>query len=419
MSRLVLARLSVMMFLQFFVWGSWYATVGNYMASHTMSHLIWAAFSVGPIAAIAAPLFLGLVADRYFATERVLAVLHLIGGVVIFAAPYQTEWNFIGILLIHMLCYMPTLGLTNTLAFHHIRDQEKDFPVVRVAGTLGWIAAGILVSKILKADTVSLQFQVAGWSGLVLAAFSLTLPHTPPPAKGQPASVSTILGLDSLKLMKSPSFAVFLISSFLVSIPLSAYYAYAQVFVKDAGAAEPAFLLSFGQMSEVFFMLAMPLFFARLGVKWMLMVGMAAWVARYALFAGTAATGTFWMVFIGILLHGICYDFFFVTGYIYVDKRADKQMRGQAQSLLVLVTQGLGMLIGTQICGLVFRRLSEVPENPALTMSGWQTFWMIPSIMALVILVLFSLLFRDETSQVTENDGDPEPGQIPVAQDVI
>ncbi|HWL09952.1 MAG TPA: MFS transporter [Planctomicrobium sp.] len=399
----VITRLSIMMFLQFFIWGSWYATVGNYMDAKGMSGLIGHAYSVGPLAAILAPLFLGLIADRYFATERVLAVLHLLGAVTLFIAPQFSGEAFIGILLIHMLCYMPTLGLSNTLAFHHITNQEKEFPIVRVAGTIGWIAAGVLVSGLLKADKLPLQFNIAAGASLLLGLYSLALPHTAPPAKGQPASVSSILGFDSLKLMKSPSFAIFIICSFLICIPLSAYYAFAAKFIENAGSETPAFIMSFGQMSEVLFMLAMPFFFARLGVKWMLLVGMLAWVVRYGLFAGAASSGAFWMIIGGVLLHGICYDFFFVTGYIYVDKRADKKIRGQAQSFLVLVTQGLGMLIGAQICGFMFSALSETTP-PTLTMPQWQTFWLIPCVMALIVMFLFAFTFRNDTVEATSEE---------------
>ncbi len=399
----VISRLSIMMFLQFFVWGSWYATVGNYMVAHGMSDLIGSAYSVGPLAAILAPLFLGLIADRYFATERVLAVLHILGAITIYIAPHYSGNTFIGILLLHMLCYMPTLGLTNTLAFSHISNQEKEFPIVRVAGTIGWIAAGVLVSYFLGADTHKTQFQIAAAASLLLGLYSLTLPHTAPPAKGQPASIANVLGLESLKLMKSPNFAIFIVCSFLVCIPLSAYYAFAPNFVRDSGAEAPAFIMSFGQMSEIFFMLAMPLFFARLGVKWMLVIGIFAWVVRYGLFAGAANTGYFWMLIGGVLLHGICYDFFFVTGYIYVDKRADRKIRGQAQSFLVLVTQGLGMLVGAQISGEIFNGLKGSGAE-ALTMAQWQTFWLAPCAMAAVVLIIFALAFRDDSARASSEE---------------
>lgn len=407
-----LIRLSVMMFLQFFVWGAWYVTVGNYMGAHDMGDSIGNAYTVGPIAAILSPLFLGLIADRYFSTERVLGVLHIVGGVAICLAPHVAANLFVGILLLHMLCYMPTLGLSNSLAFHNIGHQEKEFPIVRVFGTVGWIVANVVVSRILGADTLPAQFYVAGGAAILLGIYSFTLPHTPPPAKGQPASISSVLGFDSVRLMGQRSFAVFIVSSFLICIPLAAYYAYAPVFVKDAGVQHPAFLMSFGQMSEIVFMLVMPFFFVVLGVKWMLLIGMLAWVARYALFSGAAGDPPiFWMIFVGILLHGICYDFFFVTGQIYVDKKASRDIRSQAQGFLVLVTQGLGMLIGAQISQALFNKTGTAQGT--LSLPEWQNFWLIPCLFAGVILIGFGLLFRDDVpaKEISESDGADVAGR--------
>jgi len=436
---MVTIRLSIMMFLQFFVWGAWYVTVGNYMGAHQMgTHIYWA-YTVGPIAAIISPFFLGMIADRFFATERVLCALHLLGGGALLAAPFFTPteggspWPFLAILALHMLCYMPTLGLTNSLAFHNLANREKQFPIVRVFGTIGWIAANFVVSKWLGADMQREQFFVAGGAAVLLGVFSLMLPHTPPPAKGKAATARDILGLDALVLLKKPSFAIFIASSFLICIPLAAYYAYAQVFVDAAGFKNVAFNMSYGQMAEVVFMLLMPLFFARLGVKWMLLIGMFAWVLRYGLFAGAASSGVVWMIFGGILLHGICYDFFFVTGFIYVDKQAGAKIRGQAQGMLVLITQGLGMLIGAQLIGPLVNAFSKENAGALLAQAGalraqaaaipgpagealwsqaselllsahdWQTIWLIPCIMAAVVAAAFMLLFRDDTA----TDSDP------------
>jgi len=438
---LVTTRLSIMMFLQFFVWGAWYVTVGNYMGAHQMGDAIYWAYTVGPIAAIISPFFLGMVADRFFATEHVLSVMHLIGGLALFAAPFLapqdggSHWPFIAILLIHMLCYMPTLGLTNTLAFHNLTNREKQFPIVRVFGTIGWIVANIVVSKGLNADKTVEQFYVAGGATIVLAVFSLLLPHTPAPAKGKAVSARDVLGLDSLVLMKKPSFAVFIISSFLICIPLAAYYNYAPVFADAAGFHNVAFNMSYGQMAEVVFMLLMPLFFMRLGVKWMLLIGMFAWVLRYGLFAAAADSGVLWMIVGGILLHGICYDFFFVTGFIYVDKQASTKIRGQAQGLLVLITQGLGMLIGAQLIGRLVNSFTKdnatalldqakalrdqaaaatgvsaeslwsQATDVLLSARDWQTIWLIPCIMAAVVAVAFMLLFR-ENSAASADESD-------------
>ncbi len=389
------ARLSVMMFLQFFVWGAWYVTVGNYMGANDMTDKIAWAYSLCPIAAIVSPFFLGIVADRFFATERVLAVLHIIGGIALVLAPAVGAGNpqlFLGMLLLHTLCYLPTLGLTNTLAFHHMDNPQKQFPMVRVFGTIGWIVANIVVSKLLHADTLPAQFHVAGAAAILLGLYSVTLPHTPAPSAGQKANVRDILGLDSLALLKQPAFAVFMASSFLICIPLAAYYSFAPVFVKSLGVADPAFNMSFGQMSEIFFMLVMPLCFARLGVKWMLLIGMFAWVARYGFFAAASTNHVMALVMLGILLHGICYDFFFVTGQIYVDRVASVKIRAQAQGFLVLVTQGIGMLIGAQVAGYI------VKSNTVGETVQWQNVWLIPCIAAGVILLIFAALFREPAS---------------------
>jgi nucleoside transporter len=425
MNRAVTTRLCIMMFIQFFVWGAWYVTVGNYMTRLGMSETIYWAYTVGPMAALISPFFLGFVADRYFSTERVLAALHIVGGIALLLTPQMAELSvrraaeapvvagelfinpahlpFVGILLVHMLCYMPTIGLTNTLAFHNLTNQEKQFPLVRVFGTIGWIVAGVLVSYILKADEKALPLQIAGAAGIAMGLYSFSLPHTPPPAAGRKATVREVAGLDALGHLGSRSFWVFLISSVLICIPLSAYYAYAPVFVNAAGLENPAFKMSFGQMSEVLFMLIMPLCFVRLGVKWMLFVGMLAWVLRYVLFAIGAPDGVMWMIMGGILLHGICYDFFFVTGYIYVDKKAAPQIRGQAQGIVVLLTLGVGMLIGGIVSGQLFNRI--VVADSAEVMKQWQTFWTVPAIGAAVIMGLFAMLFKDDsTPKVTDGE---------------
>ncbi len=435
MRALIGPRLSVMMFLQFFIWGAWYVTVGNYMKAHGMFDQVAWAYTVGPIAAIVSPFFLGMVADRFFASERVLAAMHLLGAVTMLVAPMAAGVSptlFLVVLLLHMLCYMPTLGLTNTLAFHHIEDQEKQFPVIRVFGTIGWIVANFVVGSVLQADFTEMQFYVTSAAGFALAVYSMTLPHTPPPAKGKAVSIREILGIDALALMKEGSFAVFLVSSFLICIPLAAYYTYAPIFAGKVGYEQPASWMLWGQVSEIVFMLLMPLFFARLGVKWMLLVGMAAWVVRYGLFAAADTGNIKWMVLIGIVLHGICYDFFFVTGFIYTDKKSTAEIRGQAQGLLVLVTQGLGLGIGAQVMGRIVARFTpaEAAElnarsaelskqafattdasqveslqqqaaelaQQASALMNWQMIWLLPCLAAAAVMVFFCLLFRDKVA---------------------
>jgi len=392
---LVRTRLSVMMFLEFFLWGAWYVTMGPYLANNGMGDVNAWAYSVGPIAAIISPLFLGLIADRFFATERVLGLMQLIGGAALCAAPWavgQGSGLFLAMLSIHMLCYMPTLGLTNTLAFHNMTNAQKQFPLIRVWGTIGWIVAGVSLSA-LKWDTSINMFYLAGGAGILMGLYSFTLPHTPPPAKGQSFSFREALGLDAIVLLKQRSFAVFILCSFLICIPLAAYYARAPEFAGAMNIEEIGLTMSYGQMSEILFMLVMPLFFMRLGVKWMLIVGMAAWVARYGLFAGAADDKIVWMVITGIVLHGICYDFFFVTGQIYVDNVSTAKIRGQAQGFLVLVTQGLGMLIGAQFIGRLVA-MNTTGEGDA-SVIDWQSVWIVPCIFAGVIMVIFFLFFRD------------------------
>ena len=396
-NRFQSAPLSVMMFLQFFVWGAWYVTVGNFMVAEGMGDITHWAYTVGPLAAILSPFFLGMISDRYFDVEKVLGVLHLLGGGTLLIAPMfsSSPTTFIVVIGVHMLCYTPTLGLSNSLAFHNITSQEKQFPLIRVFGTIGWIVAGVFVSTILGADQTAIPFYVAGGAGIVLGLYSFTLPHTPPPAASQKASsFREIMGIDALSKLSSKSFNVFLISSMLICIPLAAYYNFAPIFVNDAGLADPAFKMTFGQMSEVLFMLAMPFFFRRLGVKWMLLIGMGAWVLRYALFALAAPAGVVWIILFGIVLHGICYDFFFVTGQIYVDKKSGPEIRSQAQGLLVLMTYGVGMFIGAQLSGWLYNYYKA--GNEVMSMEQWQSFWWIPAIFAGVIMLLFAVLFSDK-----------------------
>src|SRR5690349_2760881 len=315
--------LSIMMFLEFFVWGAWYVTMSTFMTEAGIASKIGLAYMLCPLAAIISPFFLGMVADRFFASEKVLAVLMIIGGATMFAVPAAARAGsgpFLFVILIHAMCYMPTLGLTNTIAFANMTNQEKQFPFVRVFGTLGWIVAGLIISLVLKADKTATPFLLAGGASIVMGVFSFMLPHTPPPAKGKQASIGEILGTDALALFRSRSFTVFALASFLICIPLAAYYSYAGRLVNDLGKPVGS-TMSIGQAAEVIFMLLMPLFFARLGVKWMLALGMLSWVARYALFAAGAPNAAFTLIILGIALHGMCYDFFFVTGFIYTDKK--------------------------------------------------------------------------------------------------
>ncbi len=403
MNRSINARLSAMMFLQFFVWGAWYTTVAVFMTNHGMEDLTHWPYTVNPVAAIVAPFFLGLIADRYFSTEKVLGVLHLLGGLVMLVVPSTSgaPTVFILLLLLYNLCYMPTLGLANSLAFHNITDQEKQFPRIRVFGTIGWIVAGLFISFVLGLfvgdvlpEQTPLPLYTTGVASILLGLYSFTLPHTPPPAAGEKVSVRSILGLDALKQLGSRPFYIFIISSLLICIPLAAYYNFTQIFLEATGFTNIAGTQTLGQMSEVVFMLLMPFFFVRLGVKWMLVAGMGAWVLRYVLFALAAPASVFWIIILGILLHGICYDFFFVTGQIYVDKKSTAAIRGQAQGFLVFVTYGVGMLIGAQVAGNVYNLF--LGTSGALSLGQWQSFWFIPAAFAAVVLLFFAVTFKDK-----------------------
>lgn len=403
MDSKVKVQLSAMMFLQFFVWGAWYTTIAVYMTNHGMPDLTHWPYTVNPIAAIVAPFFLGLIADRYFATEKVLGVLHLLGGVFMLLVPQTsgTPTLFILLLLAYNLCYMPTLGLANSLSFHNIKDQEKDFPVIRVFGTIGWIVAGLFISFILSpmvgglAEETPMPLYTAGIASLILGVYSFSLPHTPPSGAGEKVSVRTILGLDALKHLGSKSFYIFIVSSLLICIPLAAYYNFTQTYLTNTDFSNIAATQTLGQVSEVVFMLLIPVFFRRLGVKWMLLIGMGAWALRYGLFSLAAPDAVRWMIIGGILLHGICYDFFFVTGQIYVDKKSTAAIRGQAQGFLVLVTYGVGLLIGAQIAGALFNSLLADGAT-ALTLPQWKDFWIYPAGFAVVVMVFFAVLFKDK-----------------------
>lgn len=404
---MIRTKLSVMMFLQFFIWGAWYTTIAVYMTNHGMERLTYWPYTVNPIAAIVAPFFLGLVADRYFATEKVLGVLHILGGIVLFAVPrfVGSPVTFILLLLVYNLCYMPTLGLANSLAFHHIQSQEQQFPKIRVWGTIGWIIAGWFISFLLGpliggvAEQTAWPVYTSAAASVLLGVYSFTLPHTPPPGRGQPVSMRSIAGLDAFAQIGDRPFYIFIIASLLLCIPLAVYYNFTQLYLGAAGVTRIAATQTVGQMSETIFMLLMPLMFLRLGVKKMLMLGMGAWVLRYALFAIAAPSAVFWMIVLGIALHGPCYDFFFVTGQIYVDKKSTPAVRGQAQGFLVLITYGVGMLIGAQIAGRVYN--SFLGGATALTLPQWSQFWWLPATFAAFVLLFFAVFFRPPATPET------------------
>ncbi len=391
--RLLVPRLSLMMFLQFFIWGSWSVTLGLVMSQHNMSLLIGDAFSAGPIASILSPFVLGMLVDRFFASQKVMAVMHLAGAAILWFVPQalvaQNGALLIGLLFGYTLCYMPTLALTNNIAFHSLSDKDKTFPVVRVFGTIGWIVAGIFIGVTGISDTTGI-FTLAAIISVILALYSLTLPNTPAPAKGLPVKVRDLFCADAFALLKVRHFFVFSLCATLISVPLGTYYAYTASFLADAGVGDVSTAMSFGQMSEIFFMLVIPFLFRRLGVKYMLLIGMCAWFVRYAFFAlGISEEGRF-LLYLGILLHGVCYDFFFVVGFIYTDRIVGEKVKGQAQSMIVMFTYGIGMLLGSQISGALYNRLVAGQTVP----QAWTTFWWIPAVAAAVIALIFLFSFK-------------------------
>jgi len=407
MSGRVRVELSTMMFIEFFVWGAWFVTMGTYLNEIGFRGTeIALAYSTTAWAAVFSPFFVGMIADRFFSAQKVLGVMHLLGGVLIFAASQITSpLLFFIVLLAYALTYMPTLALVNAISFNQMQDPGKEFPSVRVLGTLGWIIAGLIVS-FLKLEPTAVPLQIAAGASFILGFYSFALPSTPPKSAGKKVTAGDVLGLDALKLMKDPSFTIFVVASLLICIPLSFYYSFANLFFNETGMTNAAAKMSMGQGSEVFFMLVMPFFFARLGVKKMLLVGMAAWVGRYFLFAYGNNGALVTMFYGGILLHGICYDFFFVTGQIYVDRKAPKEIQASAQGFLGLVTYGVGMVIGNYVAGFIVQNY-ELMENEAVAGHAWKTIWLIPGIMAGVVMVAFALMFREKEEAVAVEEAAP------------
>ena len=355
-------QLSAMMFLEFFIWGSWYVTMGTYLDKvlHASGTDVGDAYSAMAIATIFSPFFVGMIADRFFNAEKLLGVMHLVGAALLYYITTVTDPGiFYWIVLLYSLMYAPTLALANSVAFRQMKDPSKEFPSIRVLGTVGWIAVGWMIDKVFKIQTEDLvfTFKIAAIASAILGLLSFVLPKTPPKAKGTTATFGQILGSDAFVLFKDRSFVVFFIASVLICIPLSFYYSLTNLYLVEAGMKDVTSSMTFGQFSEAFFILLIPFFFRRLGVKWMIALGMIAWALRFLCFGYGDAADNLWMLYAGIILHGVCFDFFFVTGQIYTDSKAGLKIQSQAQGMITVATYGIGMWIGTKLSGLCKRPL--------------------------------------------------------------
>jgi nucleoside transporter len=400
MKKQMKARLSLMMFLEYFIWGVWYVTLGTWLGQS----LRFTGAQIGLVAgttaigAIVSPFLVGLIADRLFATQKVLAVVHGLGALLLFLASSQATFGPVYFLvLLYALCYMPTLSLTNSLAFRQMSDPKTEFGPIRVLGTGGWIVAGLLIGT-LKLEATAIPIRLAASASILMAFYCLTLPDTPPLMKATQFRMGDVFPAEVRSLFRERAFTIFVLASFLICVPLQFYYAFTNLFLNEVGVKNAAGKMTGGQMSELFCMLLIPWFFRRLGVKYMLIAGMLAWTLRYLFFAyGNSGSGM-WMLWLGILLHGICYDFFFVTGQIYVDRKAPLALRAAAQGMITLITYGAGMLLGSWLSGYVVDLYAHTSAQGAVT-HAWRSIWMVSAGCSAAVLLLFFFTFRDTDKQ--------------------
>jgi nucleoside transporter len=392
MKPAIFAKLSVMMLLEYFIWGSWYVTVGTYMSEFLNSTgvQIGAAYSALAIATMISPFFIGMVADRFFAAQRIMGVLHLFGALLLYLATQVTDnTTFYWVIVLYSLMYMPTIALSNSIAFQQMTDPGKQFPWIRVFGTVGWIVAGLMIGALTIEKTPS-TFHMAAIASFVLGVISFILPNTPPKGKPATSSASAALGTEAFVLFKDRPYLIFFIAAILVCIPLSFYYGFANVFLNEIGMENAAGKMTLGQFSEAIFILAIPFLFNRIGVKKMLLLGMTAWILRYVCFAYGNVENNLWMLYAGIILHGICYDFFFVTGYMYTEKKAGEKIKNAAQGLFTFATYGVGMFIGTWFSGFTTDHytIDDVHQ--------WKEIWFVPAYIAVGVLLYFIFFFNEK-----------------------
>lgn len=406
-------RLSTMMFLEYFIWGAWYVTLGTWLAGslHFTGQQIGLAAGATAVGAILAPFFVGIVADRFFATQKVLGLLHLVGAALLFAASIQTSFTaFYVLVLLYCLAFMPTLSLANSLAFRQMDDPKEEFGAIRVLGSGGWIVAGLLIGS-LRLEATSTPMRLAALASLLMGVYSFTLPATPPLARTEKFSMDSIFPREAIKLLGERSMLIFVIASFLICIPLQFYYAFTNLFLNQTGVSDAAGKMTGGQMSELVCMLLIPWFFRRLGVKYMLIAGMLAWVARYLLFAYGNVNAHMWMLWGGILLHGICYDFFFVTGQIYIDRKAPLHLRAAAQGIIIFITYGLGMFVGSWLSGAVVSHYA-LAAPVGMATYDWKSIWMFSAGASAIVLLLFLFTFSDkgeDSRSLPSENADPVP----------
>jgi nucleoside transporter len=397
-------QLSVMMFLNYFIWGIWFVTMGTFLTKGGIGATgsqTGMAYGTQCLGAIIAPFIVGMIADKFFSAQKILGILHLIGAGLLYIISGTTNFDtFYSLLLFYMILFMPTLALVNSISLNQISDAQKEFAKIRVWGTIGWIASGLVIGWMAweaSPQTLNITFLVSSIVSLFFGIFCFFLPNTPPPRAGKSVSFSETIGLDALKVLKDKNYLIFFIASILICIPLAFYYGQANQFLNESGMQGAAGKMTFGQMSETIFLFLMPFFFVRFGIKQMLLIGMIAWVIRYVLFAYGNIDDNSWMLYLGIILHGICYDFFFVTGQIYTDQKSDKNVRSSAQGLITLATYGLGMYIGFYVAGMI------VDQNALSNgMHNWNKIWIFPCLFAAGISLLFFVFFKEKSKVKTE-----------------
>ena len=396
MQNALKTKLAIFMFLQYFIWSTWYMTLGSYLGTVLKFNgeqigLAYGAFAWG---AILSPFIVGLIADRFFASEKIIAVLGVVGGLVMLVIPRLTTFGSVyPMLILYCTLYAPTLALGNSLSMHHLADAKKDFPFVKIFSAVGWIAGGVVLSQ-LKGEQSAIQYYLAGGTSIVFGLFALLLPHTPPKKKGQDVSLGEVLGLDALALLKKPRFAIFLLCMFLVCLPLYFYFVNLGVYLTQLKWEDMAQKMTLAQVSDVIFLILLPLMLKKLGYKKTIMLGILAWVVRYFMLSASAASTGTALIFGAILLHGVCYDFLFIAGQLYVDDEANERMRGAAQGLIAIILWGFGSLVGTYLAGAVMQKHLLAEPKGAIA-HDWAAIWSTPAWIAVGVLVVFMLFFRN------------------------